>query len=289
MNGERWEERRSAVSGKPKESGPLTAHGSPLTVVGWLWRDPLCMTQYTVEHANIWARRLDESITLPHRFVVLTDTPDANFDPLIEPVSLWGQWREVVSPLVPRERPQCYVKLNAFGPEAAARIGPRFCSIDLDCVVTGNLDAILSRPEDFIIWRRADFDKRFDFLQRGFFQSSMWMMNAGARPDVYGDFHGAETLDSLRNHPRAEQYLHTEQGWLLYKLEQNGEATWDARDGIFDFRWLAARAAGDGVSPTKAAKYAVPELPGEAKIVMFPGKIKPWDRMDVPWIGENWQ
>src|SRR5689334_1685231 len=102
-----------------------------LTIVGWLWRDPDYAVQYKPAHANIWARMIHRNLTLPHRFVVFTDRPDAYFDPLITPIPLWSDWRDLKKDNWPTN---CYVRLKVFSEEMRGILGDRFVSIDLDCV-----------------------------------------------------------------------------------------------------------------------------------------------------------
>jgi hypothetical protein len=93
---------------------------NPLTIVGWLWQNPDCITQYVPEHANIWARMIDRKLGLPHRFVLATDYPRerwVEFDPLIEPLELWDDWRSLKNEVWGVSRPHCYVRLKAFSRE----------------------------------------------------------------------------------------------------------------------------------------------------------------------------
>jgi hypothetical protein len=244
-----------------------------LTIVFWLWRDTPCHAQYTPEHANIAARMIHCNLTLPHRFVLLTDQMDADYDPLIEPMQLWDDWHDLRTSYWRPEFPQCYVRLKAFSPEMADILGPRFVSIDLDCVVVGNLDAILSRTEDFLICHRPRL-KPEDKINR--YQASMWMMNAGARESVWTDFDGAESLAALADREHWRHYMATDQGWMLAKLGKK-EAGWNKKDGVYHWKWLQDR-------------NKVEELPGNARIVFFNGRIKPWTLESQPsWVKENWQ
>lgn len=214
---------------------------------------------------------IHRNLTLPHRFVLLTDEPDAAYNPLIEPVKLWTDHAALISPRVGEGKPNCYVKLKAFSEKVRPIVGDRFVSIDLDCVVTGNLDAILGREEDFVIWRRAPLEPSF---QCGVYQSSMWMLKTGSRRRVWNDFHGKESLRALVDKPGADNFLLTDQGWILYKLGEN-EATWGMEDGVYDWRWL---------KQTRRER----DLPENAKIVFFPGTSKPWNIRKAPeWVSQR--
>jgi hypothetical protein len=233
-----------------------------LTVVGWLWRNADCMTQYGVEHAKTWARMIDRHLTLPHRFVLATDYPREKwneFDPLIEPLELWDDWRELKNKTWGQQRPHCYVRLKAFSGKAREFFGDRFVSIDLDCVVIKNLDALFDRDEDFLIFRRQQLTPK-DKLN--FYQGSMWMMHAGAREFIWTDFKGEESIRA------AAGYMGSDQAWLRHRLSPD-EAGWTAEDGVYGLPQLLRQ--GFDSQP-----------PENARIVFFYDAKKPWDYLREP-------
>ncbi len=211
---------------------------------------------------------LARNITIPHRFVVFTDNINAALDKDIEPYPLWKEHRHLGHQSWRQEFPQCYVRLKAFSRDETLReiLGPRYVSIDLDCVVVGNLDGILSRTEDFLIYRYP-IARTVDRLQP--YNGSMWMMDFGARPQVWEDFKGTNSLKRFEN-PEMQHFLQTDQGWLAYKLGVD-EKGWSDKDGIHSRSWLEHK------------RQALPE---NARIVFFNGKLKPWDYL---WIGENYK
>src|SRR5688500_5728964 len=126
-----------------------------LTILLWLWHHATWeqARQYTPEHVNTCARMIHRNLTLPHRFILLTDQMDADYDPLIQPMKLWDDWHDVRNETWRDEFPQCYVRLRAFAPGMKPILGDRFVSIDLDCVVTGILVANLVRSVDSLLDR----------------------------------------------------------------------------------------------------------------------------------------
>jgi len=231
-----------------------------LTVVLWLWKDENCKTQYTPEHANIAARMIHRHLSMPHRFVLMTDQPDAGFDPLIEPVKLWDDWRYVRNENKNwrQERPHCYVRLKAFSEEVLPIFGDRFVSIDLDCLVMDQLDPLFDRPEDFLIYLRPTTKPIKDR-----YQASMWYMKTGMRSFVWHDFKGEESIE------KAKGYLGTDQGWMNYRLGLN-EAGWTAQDGVV--AWTA-------VGSDNRYLHEPPPL---TRIIFFHGDQKPFE-----WQGSN--
>lgn len=242
-----------------------------LTIVGWLWWDEKCQTQYVAEHANTWARMIHRNTTIPHRFVLMTDQPECKYDPLITAVPLWTDWHKLRPPEWREEFPQCFVRLKAFSQEVQTIFGDRFVSVDLDCVVTGNLDSIFGRVEDFVICKRSRTKK--DELEP-WYQASMFMMNTGAREAVWTEFRGEGTFQDLREKygERASMYLGTDQGWMLHVLGKS-QAVWTMEDGVYFWPWLKHK-----------QRSAV--LPNNTKIVFFSGKEKPWDLLT--WLKENY-
>lgn len=233
----------------------MTAHAStteaPLTIVGWLWKGG----EYTPARANTWARMLHRHLTIPHRFVLLTDQPDANYDRLIEPVPLWDDWRDLVNREWGARKAQCYVRLKAFSPEVEEILGRRFVSVDLDCVVLGNLDPLFTRDEDFVIYRRPVLMVPLDLENP--YQCSMWMMTTGARRQVWDKFKGGESVRA------AQKFMGTDQAWLHHVLSHD-EASWDQSSGVYS--WPKLR-------EDPAFKRNPPK---DARIIFFHGNQKPW-------------
>lgn len=231
-----------------------------LTIVLWLWKDPECRTQYRPEHVLRIRSQIAKNLTIPHRFVVFTDWDSLTFLDDTVFCSLWDDWRDLhYEPGWRREFPQCYVRLKIFAKEMRSILGDRFVSIDLDCVVTGNLDEILSRKEDFLIYHRPILTSE-DRLRP--YQASMIMMDTGCRKEVWEDFKGIESIKEMSELENRDNFLQTDQGWILYKLGPK-EKGWTMEDGVYSWPWMQ--------------KKGVSKLPEGAKIVFFNGKCKPWD------------
>lgn len=236
----------------------------PLTIVGWLWRQEGYHNAYTVDNVNIWAAMLERNLTIPHRFVLFTDQPKAKYSDLLEVRPLWTDYHLLSNLVWPAHFPQCYVRLKAFSREFAKIVGPRYASIDLDCIVTGNLDQILGRDEDFVIYRHPVL-RSFDKLQP--YNGSMWLMRTGSQAHVWESFAGEKSLAELAEDPALSHFLQTDQGWISYKMGL-GAPGWTMDDGVLMWSYLAHKRL---------------PLPENAKIVFFNGRIKPWDLL---WLRE---
>lgn len=237
----------------------MSAPEQPLTVVTCKWG-----TGFTAEHVNVAARMVARHYQHPHRFVCLTDDA-GGLDIGIDAVPIWDDHAAMPSPHGPAY-PSCYRRLKLFAPEMAELLGPRFVSIDLDVVVTGDLTPIWHRDEDFVIMGALGSPTTH-------YNGSMMLMTAGARAQVWTDFDPVRSpLAALRN-----RQFGSDQGWISHRLGR-GEATWGVRDGIYSYRY--------GTPPARE------RLPDDARLVFFNGKrLAPWaeEPQSRDWVREHWQ
>ena len=153
--------------------------------------------------------------------------------------------------------------------------GNRFISVDLDCVITGDVTDLWSRQEDFIIWEnstRPTTAPGVPLKPITPYNGSMWMMNAGARQQVFTDFDPVKSPIDTYN----AGYVGSDQAWFAYKIP--GEVTWKKEDGVYSWR-----------QHMKNRMYMLPE---DAKIVFFQGQEDPWDesaRAKASWIEEHYR
>lgn len=231
-----------------------------ITVACWKWEPaPGYRSKFDAESVNTLRAMVARHYRKPHRFVCVTDKPDG-IDSSVEIVPLWNDYADVPSPHG-GHNPSCYRRLKAFAPEIESVFGKRFVSLDLDTVIVGDLAPLFDRPEDFIIWGETN--------PKSFYNGSMWMMNAGARKQVWERF---DPKTSPREAKAAGRFG-SDQGWISHVLGK-GEATWGRQDGVYSYRVHLA--------PFGAA------LPKNARVVMFHGKVDPWsyEAQHVPWIKE---
>jgi hypothetical protein len=192
-----------------------------LTVVTWLWKPPAAYrSQFRAEHVNTLRAMVARHYRGPHEFACVTDMPKG-LDPRVRVVLAWNDFAGVASPHG-GHNPSCYRRLRAFSPEIGAVLGQRFVSLDLDTVVTGDLGPVWDRPEEFVIWGETN--------PRSFYNGSMWLLTAGARPQVWQRFDPATSPKEAL----AAGRFGSDQGWLSHVLGP-GEATWTKRDGVYSF------------------------------------------------------
>lgn len=227
-----------------------------ITVVSWLWPGPW---SYAAAHVNQLAAMVRRWYPDPMRFVCVTNMR-GGFDSHVELVVDREDFKDTPSPHG-AAYPSCYRRLRLFAPDAWKEFGERIVSIDLDCVITGDLRFVWNRPEDFVIWR--------DPGNRTPYCASMLMLRAGSRSRVWSDF------DPLRSPQAAKAAGRTgsDQGWIAHCLGPN-EATWKAADGVLSYRM-------DGLRRNF--------LPAGARAVFFHGRPKAWEAepQGLAWVREH--
>lgn len=217
---------------------------------------------YPAEVVNTLRSMVQRHYPWPHRFICVTD--DARgLDEDIEAVPLWDDYAEVPNPSF-KTGPSCYRRLKVFSRDIGEVLGERFVCIDLDTVIVGDLRPLFDRTEDFIAWRNPD--------PRWPLNGSMFMLTAGARPEVWEGF-DPKTSPATSH---AARCYGSDQGWMSYVLG-TGEATWGPEDGVYSYD-MEIRKLGN-------------HLPENARVVMFHGRHDPW--MPVvhkvaPWVSEHY-
>ena len=231
-----------------------------ITVATYLWRDPTRDHRgyvFNHDHVRILRNMVARNLTLSHRFICVTDDEIEG----VETVPL--DWRKHVEGTV-------YLRLMQHNPEwALANLGERILSLDLDVVITRNFDHVAGRKEDFVIWRNPNFPQP----RRAFYQSSVQLFSAGARPELWDDFDPVETPKWCN-----WRFGGAEQAWISERMDWT-EAHFSSKDGIYG----AGRLGGKGV-------YT--ELPDNACIVSFPGSREPSQKATQerhPWIVEHYR
>lgn len=234
-----------------------------LTVGVWKWKSsPGYRSTFGPEAVNTVASMVARHYPHPHRVVCVTDDPKG-IDSSIGIVPLWDDLATMINPHGSHQ-PSCYRRLKAFSAEAREWFGERFVSLDLDCVITGDLSPLWNRPEEFVIWGSGT-DKRV------WCNGSMWMMTTGARRQVWDTFNPKTSPGAAKR----AGFFGSDQGWIAYCLGQK-EAMWGLKDGVYSFRVHLA----GGSKP----------LPPDARVVFFHGRRDPWDPFcqQIPWIREHY-
>ncbi len=236
-----------------------------LKVVCWKWKpnNPEFRSTFNARSVNTLHSMVRRHYHKPFEMVCFTDDSEG-IDSHIRTIPVWDTYAELVSPLGDGY-PSCYRRLLAFRSDMEQIVGGRFVSMDLDCVITGDITPLWDRQEDFIIWHAETRNTPYN--------GSMWMMDPGAREIVY------DLFDPLLS-PALTRELDlcgSDQAWIAHVLGPD-EATWGKDDGIYVWR--------------KHLKNRMWNLPADARIVFFQGKEDPWDQSAIdkaPWILEHYR
>lgn len=231
-----------------------------LTVVTWKWKQSSYRSSFGPKQVNTLHAMVKRHLHVPFEFKCITDDP-VGIDPAIKIVPLWDVPRVVLPP----GKPNCYRRLRAFAPEAAELIGPRFLSLDLDTVITGDITPLVERVEDFVIWGDTNPSTPYN--------GSMFLLSAGCRPQVWTKFDPTNSPIKTRN----AGYIGSDQAWIGLVLGKN-EARWTRKDGVYSFR--------------NEIKKIRKDLPADARIIFFHGRSDPWDssvQARYPWIKDHYR
>lgn len=212
--------------------------------------------KYAAHHVNVLESMLSRNLTIKHRLTCITDNPDGvncRTYPLpstVKGVSMSGAKRR-------------YIKLWAYSDEMREVMdGRRLLLLDLDIVITGNLDDIVSRAEEIVFWD--------DPHQLTPYNSSVVLMNIGSRKQVWDRFdpkHSPKVCET-------STVIGHDQNWAAQVLGPD-EATWTKRHGIYSMRNDVMREG----------------LKDNAKIVVFHGPrdpSMPEFQRKYPWIQKHW-
>ena len=234
-----------------------------ISFVCWRWRPPAGYRSiFGPETVNTLRRMVARNYSKPHRFICVTDDP-RGIDPQVEVIPLWDDFANVPSPHG-RGNPSCYRRLKMFSAEALKLFGPRFCSLDLDCVIVKPIEPVVDRPEDIVLWGDTNPTTPYN--------GSMILLRAGSRTKVWDEFDPATS-------PRKATslgYFGSDQAWIGAALGPD-EPKWSKADGVYSYR---------------CDLRGKPTLPDNARIVMFHGQWDPWHREIMSrhaWVREHYQ
>ena len=229
-----------------------------VNILTWFWKQERSRFEYTARHVNEWANMVRDNVTRDVTISCVTDHPEGVEDwiNIIEPprdfcdikASTWS---------VTRGLPQCFRRLAMFSPDAEKVFGKRIMAMDLDCLVVGNIDHLVDRAEDFIMFRGTSKARPYN--------GSLIIMDAGARPQVYTDF----TVKKAE--AAGKVYVGSDQAWISYCLGK-GEVRVGEKEGVYSYGPRFVRIhGGENFFP-----------PSNLCLLFFPGTVKVFK-------GQAWQ
>ena len=235
-----------------------------LTVATYWWspdsQKPSGYHPYTADDVRLLQRQVSRYLSVPHDFAVITDRPELFADD--ETI------RAVEIDKTTHVPGTCFVRLMTFSPKARETIGEKVLQIDLDTIIVGGLDSIVSRTSDIVMWRnpsRIPWEAPAK-AGRPYYNTSLLLHRPGTLAHIWEEFD-----------PREPRYRDDQ--WLLSDKLGPKVPYWDGTDGVY--RLAREDTPGSGVWGT---------LPENARIVTFPGSEgKPWEPRIAeanPWIAE---
>jgi hypothetical protein len=283
-------------------------------VVGTFFWKPDAGSKFAVPYTPDDVRRLQRMVakhlTVSHQFAVITDQPTAF-------VRDAPDIRAIPIDRTTHVPGTCFVRLMTFHPKGREMIGEKFLAIDIDTLIIGNIDHLVSREEDLVLWRNpsrvpwADLETRESRQAYVLEHHQDLLQRVGGDIDFENDsiacFDGGATryvINQRRTHYNTSVLLHRcgsrpdiwqgfdarrppakDDQWYLSDLfGMNAPGYFDgARDGVY-------RLPRDD---TPDPLWVGGKLPANACIVTFPGSNgKPDDaniRAAHPWIAEHLQ
>jgi hypothetical protein len=223
-----------------------------LNIITWLWGD-----KYGTKDVSRLANAAANYLRCDHRFYLFSDRRHFGLPSHIRVSAISDP------NLCARH---CFCRLRMFDPiwQGWHGMDGKIISLDLDVIITGEIDYLFAGDESFKILKGANASNPNPF------NASIMMLQGGAHADVWADF----DIDHAGAIPYHE--FPDDQGWINYKLP--GAAGWQvgAASGIYAFKkpgWPSGQ--GD-------------ELPDDARIVTFIGSRKPQQFEYLPWIRKYW-
>lgn len=228
-----------------------------LVISTWLWGHKYSPEDVAKLRAGI-SRHLKE----PHRFICFTDQDfriaDVETAPIvdIELTKVQG----------------CFARLRMFDPMWQRRWiwrrmdgrDDRLVNMDLDTVITGDLDRIFKRDENFLILHGANSTNPCKFC------GALMMLRPGALPKVWSDF----SLEAVATIPCHE--FPDDQGWIWHKYPEASGWKCGHESGVYAFK--------------KPGWPREDYLPRDAAMVTFNGWRSPSAfAATVPWIKQHWR
>jgi hypothetical protein len=234
-----------------------------ISFICWKWRAEGNRRAFSSEHVNVLYRMVARFYSKPFRFICITDEAFGLDEP-VEAMPMPVRFDAIQNPSGARF-PNCYCRLWNFSRQAAALLGARICQLDIDLVITGELEPLIDREEDFVGWT----DERFGWKK---IAGGIYLLRTGAFTEIWDEFDPVRSpLEAF-----AAGFAGSDQGWMSYRMFPPA-GQWSASDGLVKINWTPAKAK----TP-----------PAGARVVFTSGVKPPWNRETrkiYPWIDDHWR
>lgn len=186
---------------------------------------------------NMYAQHL----TIPHRFLCITDDP-RGLD--CETAPLWSN---------PGKGLNCYPRLKLWHSSSRA-LGEKFLMSDVDLLLRGNIDHLVTDDPCKVFHYEPYSTPDHDFIA-----GCLQMITPGVYEHIWEDF-TPEGCQARVEAAKAEKWplMGSDQAWLALTLPKD-IPKWTQADGIF------------------IKRPDLHKIPKEARMVQFVGSMKPWN------------
>lgn len=217
-----------------------------ITIVAVKWGD-----KYDAEHFNVLERMVRSQLHSCTNFVVMTNEPAGIKSSTIPlPYDLPGSWGKVA----------------LFAPNIEGVNTEYVLALDVDIVITGSLDPIVTYPGDLVMYIDGDYTRGFN--------PSVLKLKVGSRAYIWEEFEFKRD-NKIYGHSgillKGSGGLLGDQGYI------NSHIKCDV--GGYPLSWI------------QSYKWQkLEKSPADSRIVVFHGIPKPWDLLDSsPWIKDFWR
>jgi hypothetical protein len=224
-----------------------------LTICTWLWG---------AKYAPIYVERLyqglQKHLRQRFRFMCLTERDRvANFSSGIERHAIPDPGLTAIK--------GCFARLRMFDPvwQQDHDIIERLVCLDLDVVITRQLDGLFDRPESLVVLRGANAANPCPF------NCSAMMLRANAHPELWDEF----SLERVKTIPQHE--FPDDQGWIWHRAPETAGWQVGHQSGIYAFHKPGWPRGTD-------------DLPADARMVAFIGWRDPNTFANLPWVRQHW-
>ena len=228
------------------------------SIVCFLWNEE-GSRRYWPEHVNRLANLLYKYMSIPYRFICVTDETEG-FNDKVELFQLpkEAQWIKEVKTLEKPTMPSSYRRLWLFSKEAKC-LGDRILLLDIDVMIVNDLAPLFSMSNDFVGWRPKSEQRAKIRPINGSYRigGGTWLLRTGTHTHIWENF-----SEEGQKKAREVGWRGSDQAWLSYNLAKDC-AVFPDEMGIYHSQ--------DGAKMWE-------ELPEDARIIHFNGKIKPWSK-----------
>lgn len=231
-----------------------------IKIVTWLWHGSL--RRYQPSHVNVLVNMFERHLTIPHEVICITDLKHG-FSDKVRLMTVPDAARELATLRTPERRgfPSCYQRLWMFSKDAT-QLGKRVMLVDVDILLTGNIDHLFHHVEHFVGWQPiAAFGKNDNRVGGG-----MYLMTTGKHTEIYDRFIGYPSIIEANK----AGFRGSDQAWISFKLAGKVKL-WPDDSGIYSIRDLKDK-----------------KLPDDACFIQFNGQYKPWHGRPS-WVKKHWR